>query len=252
MSACQAGISLFRGNSGINSAIQQGDITLFQRTEYHTESVRAAVLFNLPFDRYEGIAALHVPNNMGYKSVLERELNAALGRRFTIRMVPIVPLAAFELAVRRGHVKKLTLFRRAGASVDPFLRAAGLGGDELRRMALTFEAKRFQFLRHDALERFIRSRRDEDKRDLLEFGSLPFEEASVEVQLPNGTTRTFQLENHEGGHPMSIELNIQESMDPSDSDTMPNFGAPAEQLSSALQDAISTVQLDSTDENAIH
>ena len=131
LGACQAGITLFRGNSGINSAIQQSGVTLFQRIQDHTESVRAAILFHLPFDKYEGIAALHVPNNMGYKSILEKTLKAALRPVHTIRISPIVPLVAFERAVRSGHVKKLTLIKRAIAPSDPFLRAAGLGGDEL-------------------------------------------------------------------------------------------------------------------------
>ena len=47
--------------------------------------------------------------------------------------------------------------------------------------------------------------------EIVEFGGLTFEEASVTIVLPNGKTRTINIQAREGGQAMSQNMdNLQE------------------------------------------
>ena len=208
----QVGATLLRGNSGVTSTITKNDNEVFRREPDHSESVRAGVLFELPKEEYEGVVALHIPHNMGYKSILEKELQRSFTKfGLVMTLKPIVPIAAFQEAVNSGHIKKLVLAKYNVSDSDPFTQYAKLDSGNTDRMKLVFEPKRRKFLSYDPLNRFVDDKTDENLRALLTFESLPFEEARVTAQLPDNTTRTFNIENIEGGHPMSICLDITES-----------------------------------------
>jgi hypothetical protein len=42
--------------------------------------------------------------------------------------------------------------------------------------------------------------------EIVEFEGMTFDEVKVEVELENGTRRTFNLEKPSSGHPMTIDL----------------------------------------------
>ncbi len=244
----EVGATVFRGSSGISSAIQLFGSTVFQRQQNHTEAVRAGVLFSLPRASFLGTVALHVPHNMGYKSLLEEQLRATFrSLSLSISLLPIVPIEAFRQAVLDGHVKKLTLIRHSIADEDPYRHYARLGRSDFKRMTLVLEARRNRFLRVDSLERFVEFGDRHHLREVLEFGELPFDEATVAVQLPNGTTRTFDLEGAEGGHPMSVLLGVR---DTDDDEPETNFGAPASDLARELEKAIDIVSTEGDSWNA--
>lgn len=235
----QVGVTLLRGNSGITSTIKEKNKIVLQRHQDHTESVRAGVLFALPRAKDRGVAALHIPHGMGYKSILENELKKDF-RKFNllITLAPIVPIDAFHQAVRQGHITKLTLTKYDVSDSDLFSQYAELDNSNTSRMKLVFEPKRKNWLRHDPIERFVNNPTDETRQQLLEFSSLQFEEAHITVKLVNNITRTFNIENVEGGHPMSIDLNIKELQD---SQINSNLGAIRDDLFKELKGAIRSV-----------
>ena len=87
-------------------------------------------------------------------------------------------------------------------------------------------------LRGDPLRRFLREPNDENRRQIIEFGGLIFDEVAVTVDMPEGGQRTFFLEAHEGGHPMKLGINVTQ---------MDRYGATPHELSSELARALATV-----------
>jgi len=237
----QIGISLLRGKTGVSSAIQQGGITHFQRTIEHSEAVRAGLLFDLPRFQSEGILVLHVPHNMGYKTVLYDYLQEFFRKRnLTFLLQPIISINALNRALSDGKVKTLKLTAPDSSSHDPAEVMSRFGIGRHRRMSIKIEAGRDMYLESNYLTALGNTNDADQRRKLLKQAlrheSLSFDEAEVRVELPDGTTRTFKLEEPDGGHPMSIPLNIQEAPN-SEEASEPNYGADVEQLSTELLSA---------------
>lgn len=235
------GISLLRGKTGVSSAIQQDGITRFQRTIQHSEAVRAGLLFDLPRYQSEGILVLHVPHNMGYKTVLYTYLQEQFRRHnLTFLLQPIISISALNRALSEGKVKTLRLTALGSSSHDPAEVISRFGIGHHRRLSIKIEAGRDMYLASNYLTTLGKTSDENERlkllRQALKHETLSFDEADVGVELPDGTTRTFKLEESDGGHPMSIQLNIQEPPN-SEEASQPNYGADVEQLSTELLSA---------------
>lgn len=236
------GFSLLRGGSGIRSDIGRNGVTVFLRQQQDTESVRASALFDLPPLDHAGTAALHVPHSMGYKSVLESTLRTTFtSHGFTFRLTPVVPIGVYEEAVRQGHVKKMTLLLHGQRHEGLSRRYGGAGGANLGRVTVGLESSRGGFLNLERLQQYFRNRSRENLQRLLEFQDLVFDEAKVQVELPNGIVRSFNVESVEGGHPISIDLNLTED------DTGFDIGPSIDDLADELYWAIRAVSEDDGD-----
>ena len=110
-----------------------------------------------------------------------------------------------------------------------FANAAQWGDDEVGRIELSIPSRRNHKLRSDPISKFLGDPTAENRRQIVEFAGLRFDEAKVTARMPGGSRRTFYLEDHEGGHPMSVEIDIHNE---------DNMGAMSDELCRELQDAL--------------
>lgn len=227
------GVSVLSGRSGVTSVLERDGEPAFLRTPEHSEAMRSAVLFHLPPSRASGWLAVHVPHGRSCKGIVENALRRGFGQLgFVIELGAIVPPNALREAVERDAVEKITLIKHEPSKSDRFQDAAQWGDDEVDRIELSIPSRRRARLRRDPLERFLESPNDANRRQIIEFGGLVFDEASVTVDMPEGGQRTFYLEAREGGHPMTLGLNMNGS---------DQYGATVSDLSTELSRALATV-----------
>lgn len=227
------GVSILSGRTGVTSVLARDGERPFLRTPDHAEAMRTAVLFYLPPDRVSGWMAVHVPHGRSCKGIVENALKggfSSLG--FVIELGAIVPPNALREAVARDAVEKITLIKHEPNKSDRFQDAAQWGDDEVDRIELSIPSRRRMRLRRHPLERFLDEPNDENRRQIIEFAGLVFDEASVTVDMPEGGQRTFFLETREGGHPMTLGIDI---------NTLDEYGATGPELSAELHKALKTV-----------
>lgn len=227
------GSSILSGRSGVTSVLERDGDTPFLRTPDHAEAMRSAVLFHLPPGRTSGWMAVHVPHGRSCKGIVENALKQGFSSLdFVIELGAIVPPNALRAAVERDAVEKITLIKHEPSKADRFQDAAQWGDEEVDRIELSIPSRRRVRLRRDPLEKFLDEPNDENRRQIVEFAGLVFDEASVTVDMPEGGQRTFFLEAREGGHPMTLGIDIK---------TQDDYGATATELSAELHRALKTV-----------
>ncbi|HEC09679.1 MAG TPA: hypothetical protein ENI86_08945 [Acidimicrobiales bacterium] len=230
----QIGATLVSGRSGVTSVLEKAGEPSFERTPDHVEGMRSAALFYLPRRQTRGRLAVHVPHGRSCKGILENELRRDLSQRgYVLDLSPIVPPDALRSAVERDAIEKVTLIKHDPARSERFRDAARWGTDEVGRLELSIPSKRNRRLRRDPLRRFLEDPSDENRRAIIEFQGLQFDEVAVTVDLPDGSQRTFYLEPREGGHPMTIAI------DPDETDRL---GATPASLSRELKKVLLSVK----------
>ena len=228
------GTSLLAGRSGINSIIQKPGEAPFLRTHDHSEVMRSAILFDLPRLQRIGFAVVHVPHRNGRKTLIEEYLRknfAAMG--FSLELTPFVPQDALRQAVDNNEIERVTLVKHDLAPDNEFASAAQWGSFEVGRIELAIPSRRNRRLRRDPIKQFLDDPTDENRRQIIEFAGLSFDEVKVTACMPDGSHRTFLLENHEGGHPMTTEINI---------DVEDDIGATSAELRRELQNALTQMR----------
>ena len=227
------GVSVLSGRSGVTSVLELEGKRPFLRTPEHSEAMRSAVLLDLPPRRTSGWLAVHVPHGRSCKGIIEHALRQGFGQLgFVIELGAIVPANALRDAVYRDLVEKITLIKHEPTKSDRFRDAAQWGDDEVERIKLSIPSRRGMHLRGDPLRRFLNEPNDENRRQIIEFGGLIFDEVAVTVSMPEGGQRTFYLEAREGGHPMTLGINVT---------GMDRYGATPVELSRELASALATV-----------
>jgi hypothetical protein len=208
-------IFLQHGESGIAADIvnQAGALRLRQTAD-DTQLLRCAGLFHLPPDLETGWLALHVNYGRGVKGLLEIGLLRAFNQAFTdllLQINPYVEAAAFYEAIDAGRVEKIHLTKwvrpqdRAVTATDRWLPNGAPG-----KLSVTI-SPRLQVgrLRPAPLRRFTHANPQQRQRafdEIVEFQGVQYDAASVEVELENGTKRTFNIEQPSSGHPMTVDL----------------------------------------------
>lgn len=229
----QVGAALVSGRSGITSVIERQDDPPFQRMNDHVEAMRSAVVFDLPRGQNVGQLAVHVPDGRSCKGILDSVLRATMAPLgYMIELSPIVPANALQEAVDRGALERVTLIKHDPVHDDKFAAAAQWGSDNVGKVELSIPSRRNGLLRSDPVRKFLKQRTDESKRQIIEFGGLVFDEANVTVSMPDGSHRTFFLEPREGGHAMTMAIEVDET---------DQMGATAEVLTRELVAALEAV-----------
>ena len=228
----QVGVTVLSGRSGITSVIERGTDPPFDRTPQHSEAMRSAVLFDLPRGRTSGVLAVHVPHGRSCKSILDKALRNVFGPSgFVLDLSPIVPATALEQALREDALERVTLIKHDPSKTERFRDAARWGNDAVRQIELSIPSHRHKTLKRDPILKFLRNPTDANRRDIVEFAGLTFDEAAVTVDMADGSQRRFYLEPREGGHPMTIGIEV------TDDDRL---GANAIELSSELRRAVTS------------
>ena len=226
----QVGASIRSGRTGITSVIERSGHPSYDRSPDHAESMRSAVLFDLPKGQRAGRLAVHVPFGRSCKGIVERALKAHVGvLGFIVELGPIVPAGALREAVERDAVERVTLIKHDPARSDKFADAAQWGSDAVDRLELSIPSRRNRRLRRDPLKKFLDEPTEANRQQIIEFEGLSFDEASVTVEMPDGVQRTFFLEAREGGHPMTTGISVGEG---------DRYGAIASDLSDGLRAAV--------------
>jgi hypothetical protein len=201
---------LQHGESGVAADIAgpEGSLLFHQRPE-HTHLIRCAILFQLPGAQRQGVLAVHINNGRGVKSLLMQGILAGMHERYpdvSLDVEPFISVPVLDAAINEGMIEKVTLVRyekpqdRAIAATDKWVRAGQIGKLELDITALG----RGQRLKNTLLKRF---REDPTTRaQIVEFEGLIFDEANVEVELPDKGKKTFNIEKPDAGHPITVEL----------------------------------------------
>lgn len=235
LDADQVGATFRYGRSGVRAVIsRQGDPD-FDQTPGHRQNMRTAALFELPRNRNHGWLVVHVPEG---RSGIKSLMHAAVKERFRrdgylIEMNPVVPPSALGEAVERNAVESVRLIKRHRSGTDRFADAAQWGDDEVDRLELSVTSRKNKRLRGDPLRRFLGDPSAENRRRLYEFQGLRFDEVGVEVELPDGSHRTYYLEpQHPGGHPMAVGIRVER---------FDRYGPTAEILSRELRSALRSV-----------
>lgn len=230
------GISILSGRSNVTSVISKEGDPDFLRTPEHSETMRLGILYYLPHKRKNGWLAIHSPHGRGCKTIIDRVVSERFRvSHYMIEISPIIPRNALKEAVDRNRVKAVTLIKRDPTKTDKFHDAAQWGDDEVDQVTLKIQSKRKFNLRPTTLSKFLHDPSDKNRKQIIEFKGLEFDNAGITVNMPDGSQRTFYIETPERGHAMTLALQI------SDED---EYGASSHDISIALKDALNSVAFD--------
>jgi hypothetical protein len=205
----QVGCTVRSGRSGVTSMIERNGDAPFSRTEDHFERVRTGLVFELPRGDTYGLLAVHSSHGHSCKAIVAQHVKRsfhALGSVLDIK--PIVPIAEFKAAVDAGLVNDITLVKRQPRSSNTFADAARWGDSTIGKAVLKLEAEKDHRLDRGPLKRFLEDSSTENRRAIVEFGGMVFDEAFVTVSLSDGSERTFQIDGEDKGHPLAVVIDL--------------------------------------------
>jgi hypothetical protein len=203
--------AMLHGESGFVSDLfdQHGKLKAHQVAP-DTQQVRCGVLFRLPPDQDRGWLAVHANNRRSAKGLMQAQLNADLKEHFpdlTLEITPYVDEAALKKAVE-DHLSKVRLVRHeppddhAVAMTDKWV-----ASDAEARLELAISTpERGRKLLSGLVSQFLKNQKAADFESIVTFEGIQFDEAKVEVELPNGDQRTFNISAPENGHAFTEEL----------------------------------------------
>lgn len=199
------------GQSGVAADIVDEDGELqHRRTWTESELLRCCCVFRLGVADEVGWLASHVNNGHGVKGLLELGLLKRFAQRYPdlkLEINPFIQGATLQEAVLQGRVDKVRLTKlerprdRANQATNKWVQSGDLGKLELE---ITSRGEGGHLI-PTLLQRFIRGDRTV-MAEIIEFQGITFDEASVEVTLPNGTKRLFNIEKPDSGHAMTMDL----------------------------------------------
>jgi hypothetical protein len=130
----------------------------------------------------------------------------------TLKIMPVVNKKALEAAVAQNRVEKLKLRRLKNpsdiAEIERWVPAHHKRSIALEVATLGKGARVIP----DKIKQFLTG--DTDALDeIVEFGGLTFEEASVTIVLPNGKERTINIQAREGGQAYTQDMDNLDEVD---------------------------------------
>jgi len=215
LSTARDGDDLFaiveHGSRGIAADIvdASGAVRLRQ-TPDDLQLIRSGCLFRLPAGQTAGALAVHVSNGRGVKELFEQELVSRFRTArpgLLLRLDRLAEPDALRQAVAENRIEKLRLVRLEAAGKRTF-------GDTDRWVAAGKPARiQLEIGAHGRdgrisgalLERYLGGD-GSALADIVAFGGLAFDSASVGVLLPDGTRRLFDLAHPEAGRPLTRAL----------------------------------------------
>lgn len=228
-------ITTSHGQSGVVADIFRQGAQAFHQVARDTQMVNCATLFVLPRSQPLGWLVVHINNGRSVKGLLCQGLEERLAARhpqLALKVEPSVEASVLRKAVADGLVDRIRLRQlvppsdRADAQVNRWIPSGDAGKVEL-------EFRSEGRIRTAVLNRFFRGEQNV-LPTILEFSGLHFGEASIEVELPSGSHRTFNIQRLEGGHPMTQEM---------DALTYDADGQPTQDsLFEGLRDALNVLQ----------
>ena len=203
----EIGAVVLRGGAGVESVIRQQGTGNVVRNLDDVEEVRAAVMCRLADYEAEGTMVVHIPHDLGYISLLTQAIKKEIRRHSLVAVFePVVRLPELVRAAQNGLVRRVRLIAdRRGNALLQDAHVTGMG-QGLRRIVVSFEAKRMSNLETSRLTSYLRSPSAAGLRDLTTFQGIAYDGIDVEVRLPGGNTRTFNVTDMHSGQATSIDL----------------------------------------------
>lgn len=204
-------VSVLHGQTGMVADIfgKTGSLLLHQTVD-DTQTVRCGCLFRLPAADDMGFLATHINNGRAIKGLLDKGLQAKFRERFPGHVLAIKPFiegSVFQEALIAGRLLKLKLIR-VDRSDDPA--EAGLGkwiegGIEAKEEFILKPRAKGAYLRTQLPLSFLRGD-GQAFAQILQFEGQNYDEARLELQLANGSTRQFTIGDPDAGNPISEKL----------------------------------------------
>jgi hypothetical protein len=230
-------LSFEYGETGLVAEIRRAGKLRYRQSVDDTQFVRCAALFQLRDEETLGWLAVHINGGRGIKGPLGDVIIPKFRTRFDdllLLITPFVSASAFYQAVTQSRIEQLRLIRyekpndRSFDDTQKWVRKNTIG-----RVVLEVSAPRGQSrLKPDLVRRFLGGNEDLI-HEIVQFDGLEFDEADVTVTLPNGARRTFNIQQTDSGHPLTVDLEDLEF----DEDDRPTQDSLVTALRTALEDA---------------
>jgi hypothetical protein len=207
-------LSFRSGDGGYGADIEDENHNLLLRQlPDHTQLLPCGSLFRLPKNQKYGWWVVHENNGRSVKGVIEAELQARFRARHPDLKLEINPWVRSDVlteALAEDRLKSVRLFKYGSASdfkdADQWMREQASPQIELRISARERAMKLVPGLAKSAAEG-----NKEAFGRVIEFENLKFDMAKVEVELDNGSSRTFELLGPPGGHPFAADIEPSET-----------------------------------------
>jgi hypothetical protein len=203
--------SLQRGESGVAAEIESASGSVRLRQSPHdVQLVRCGCAFSLPASWTTGWLAAHVNNGRGLKELFERGLATRFQAeypRLVLEIAPYVSRALLTDAVAGGRVEGVKLLKHVRAGEAPLpLASPWLDAGQEARVGLAIAAVGpGSGVRPGLLGRFLAGDANAFSEIVSTDGGT-FDDAFVDVTLPDGTRRTFDLKKPATGRPELHDL----------------------------------------------
>lgn len=205
--------TFLHGQTGVAADIvnKEGDLRIRQSID-DTQRVRCAALLRLPKAAHTGWLAAHSNNGRAPKGLLEQGIQEKFRDQYPqliLEIRPLVLASVLDAAVAENRIDKVKL-RKLERSTD---RGAGAGKwvdegvDAKIELSITPSGRAKRIL--SALPRRFLEGDKSAFGEIVQFEGMQFDEARVEVTLPGGSRRTFNIEHPGEGHPFTEEIRDQ-------------------------------------------
>jgi hypothetical protein len=204
-------LMLLHGQTGMAADIvdKVGDLRLRQSAD-DTSRVRCGCLIRLPTAADIGWLASHINNGRHTKGLLEKgiqELFRQQFRDFVLEIKPYVMGSVLQRAVQQGRIDKIRLVKLERPD-DRALTGAGkwvVAGTTAKAEMILTPRGRLNRILSDLPQRFLGG--DQGVfGEIVQYEGITFDEAKLEVELDDGTHRTFNIERPDAGHAFTEDL----------------------------------------------
>lgn len=174
-----------------------------------SHEITSGVLFELPASQTTGWLAVHVTGNRSPKQLIYSELSAKFRADYDplkLLVSPVISTAALVAAVEGGELNAVKLTRLDRPTdirkriTDDWVRK-----DQRAHVEVLIRAGTGEHVLNNLILKYLKGNHGVLSQ-ITEFSGAEFDNAKVEVSLPDGNTRTFNIENPEAGHAFTVDL----------------------------------------------
>lgn len=186
----------------------EGDELAFSQLPPHTAKVRAGALFRLPPDGNIGWLVVYVPYRRGSITLLRDAMTGRFRLDFPgllLEVKPAVEGTALKRAVDDNQIEKIQLLRY-DRHTDAFEGGSTkwLRRGEAAEIALEVRGRRGTRILPNLIKRYLEGETGVFG-EIVEFEGVRFDHAKVQVH-EGSTVRTYNIENPEAGHAITIDI----------------------------------------------
>jgi hypothetical protein len=198
------------GLSGMTSDIvdRSGNQRIHREVD-DVEEISCGALFRLPRSETTGWWAVHVQGNRSAKQLVYEGLSERFRADYDalkLLVSPAVSGAALEAAVDQGQINTVKLTRLdKPTDIRQRITDKWVRSDQNARVEIGIRAGKGEHVLSDLINRYLKGE-NELFGQIVEFNGAEFDTAKVEVALEDGTTRTFNIENPEAGHALTVDM----------------------------------------------